>query len=158
MGHFCFPGPSPTAARSSQRRQWAQTLPISDRHSSRHKTENADERYKQCIVDSASDDIVYSNLFTGVHGNYLRPSIVRAGMDHDNLPESDPSKMDFGSGGNTEAKVWKTIRGVRSGHRRREVDPSSWRLHCAARARVPRCEESLVGCLSRFLTLTSLLF
>ncbi len=76
---------------------------------------NADERYKQCIVDCGADDIVYSNLFTGVHGNYLRPSIISAGLDPDNLPESDPSKMDFGSGGNTDAKAWKTIWGCGQG-------------------------------------------
>jgi len=76
---------------------------------------NADERYKQCIVDCGADDIVYSNLFTGVHGNYLRPSIVAAGLDPDKLPESDPSKMDFGAGGNTDAKAWKTIWGCGQG-------------------------------------------
>ncbi|MDH4051129.1 MAG: nitronate monooxygenase family protein, partial [Rubrivivax sp.] len=58
----------------------------------------ASEAYKQCIVDSSSDDIVYSSLFTGVHGNYLAPSIRHAGLDPDHLPESDPSKMNFGGG------------------------------------------------------------
>jgi nitronate monooxygenase len=76
---------------------------------------NADARYKQCIVDSNADDILYSNLFTGVHGNYLRPSIVQAGLDPENLPQSDPSKMDFGSGGNTDAKAWKDIWGCGQG-------------------------------------------
>ena len=76
---------------------------------------NADARYKECIVECGADDIVYSNLFTGVHGNYLRPSIVAAGMDPDNLPESDPSKMDFGSGGNSDAKAWKNIWGCGQG-------------------------------------------
>ncbi len=71
--------------------------------------------YKEMIVESAASDIVYSNLFTGVHGNYLRPSIVRAGMDPDNLPTSDPSAMNFGSGGNTEAKAWKDIWGCGQG-------------------------------------------
>jgi nitronate monooxygenase len=75
----------------------------------------ADERYKQMIVDSTGEDIVYTNLFTGVHGNYLRPSVVAAGMDPDNLPESDPSKMNFGSGGNTKAKAWKDIWGAGQG-------------------------------------------
>ncbi len=73
------------------------------------------DAYKQAIVDSGADDIVYSNLFTGVHGNYLRSSIVNAGMDPDNLPESDPSKMNFGSGGNSEAKAWKDIWGSGQG-------------------------------------------
>ena len=76
---------------------------------------NADQRYKQAIVDGSSSDIVYSNLFTGVHGNYLRPSIEAAGMDPDNLPESDPSAMDFGSGGNQDKKAWKDIWGCGQG-------------------------------------------
>ena len=76
---------------------------------------NAVEGYKQMIVDSRADDIVYSNLFTGVHGNYLKPSIVNAGLDPDNLPESDPSKMNFGSGGNQEAKAWRDIWGCGQG-------------------------------------------
>jgi nitronate monooxygenase len=71
--------------------------------------------YKEMIVASEAADIVYSNLFTGVHGNYLRPSIVKAGMDPDNLPTSDPSAMNFGSGGNTEAKAWKDIWGCGQG-------------------------------------------
>jgi nitronate monooxygenase len=76
---------------------------------------NADDRYKQCIVDSSAQDIVYSNLFTGVHGNYLRQSIENAGLDPDNLPESDPSAMDFGSGGDMDAKAWKDIWGCGQG-------------------------------------------
>jgi nitronate monooxygenase len=75
----------------------------------------AAQGYKDMIVESAADDIVYSNLFTGVHGNYLRPSIVKAGMDPDNLPTSDPSAMNFGSGGNTDAKAWKDIWGCGQG-------------------------------------------
>jgi nitronate monooxygenase len=71
--------------------------------------------YKEMIVESNAVDIVYSNLFTGVHGNYLRPSIVRAGMDPDNLAVSDPSAMNFGSGGNTDAKAWKDIWGCGQG-------------------------------------------
>lgn len=67
------------------------------------------------IVESAANDIVYTNLFTGVHGNYLRPSIVQAGLDPDNLPVSDPSKMNFGSGGNQEAKAWRDIWGCGQG-------------------------------------------
>ncbi|MBI5941541.1 MAG: nitronate monooxygenase [Caulobacterales bacterium] len=76
---------------------------------------NAVQGYKDMIVESTGEDIVYSNLFTGVHGNYLRPSIIRAGMDPDNLPVSDPSAMNFGSGGNTEAKAWKDIWGCGQG-------------------------------------------
>ena len=79
------------------------------------KEANAVDGYKNSIVEGRADDIVYSNLFTGVHGNYLRPSIVAAGLDPDNLPQSDPSKMNFGSGGNTEAKAWKDIWGSGQG-------------------------------------------
>ncbi|MEP0560117.1 MAG: nitronate monooxygenase family protein, partial [Qipengyuania citrea] len=76
---------------------------------------NADEGYKKAIVDSSAEGIVYTNLFTGVHGNYLRSSIESAGLDPDNLPESDPSKMNFGSGGNSKAKAWKDIWGSGQG-------------------------------------------
>ncbi len=79
------------------------------------KEANAVQGYKDMIVESTGEGIVYSNLFTGVHGNYLRPSIIRAGMDPDNLPVSDPSAMNFGSGGNTEAKAWKDIWGCGQG-------------------------------------------
>ena len=79
------------------------------------KEANAQDGYKQAIVDGRSNDIVYSNLFTGVHGNYLRPSIVNAGLDPENLPVSNPSAMNFGSGGNTEAKAWKDIWGSGQG-------------------------------------------
>jgi nitronate monooxygenase len=75
----------------------------------------AAQDYKDMIVDSNAVDIVYSNLFTGIHGNYLRPSIVKAGMDPDNLAVSDPSAMNFGSGGNTDAKAWKDIWGCGQG-------------------------------------------
>lgn len=76
---------------------------------------NADQRYKDAIVEARADGIVYSNLFTGIHGNYLRSSIEAAGMDPDHLPQSDPSAMNFGSGGNTEAKAWKDIWGSGQG-------------------------------------------
>ena len=72
----------------------------------------ASDAYKQAIVECNSDDIVYSNLFTGVHGNYLAPSIRAAGLDPENLPESDPSKMNFGGG---SAKAWKDIWGCGQG-------------------------------------------
>jgi nitronate monooxygenase len=71
------------------------------------------EGYKQMIVDSSSDDIVYSNLFTGVHGNYLKGSIRASGLDPDNLPESDASKMNFGGAGG--AKAWKDVWGCGQG-------------------------------------------
>jgi nitronate monooxygenase len=76
---------------------------------------NAEQAYKQAVVDHGAADIIYSNLFTGVHGNYLRPSIEAAGLDPDNLPESDPSAMNFGSGGNSDAKAWKDIWGCGQG-------------------------------------------
>ena len=79
---------------------------------------NAPENYKNMIAASSADDIVYSNLFTGVHGNYLKPSIVAAGMDPDNLPVSDPSKMNFGTDANGERnkpKAWKEIWGSGQG-------------------------------------------
>ncbi len=79
------------------------------------KEANAVPGYKDMIVASSGEDIVYSNLFTGVHGNYLRPSIEAAGLDPDNLPTADPSKMNFGSGGNTKAKAWKDIWGCGQG-------------------------------------------
>jgi nitronate monooxygenase len=79
------------------------------------KEANAVEGYKQGIVEGRASDIVYSDLFTGVHGNYLAPSIRAAGMDPDNLPKGDISTMNFGSGGNTDAKAWKDIWGSGQG-------------------------------------------
>ncbi len=76
---------------------------------------NAIDGYKQMIVDSNAADIIYSNLFTGVHGNYLRQSIVASGLDPDALPQSDPSKMNFGSGDGSKAKAWKDIWGSGQG-------------------------------------------
>lgn len=76
---------------------------------------NAEAEYKEMLVTSAADDIVYSSLFTGIHGNYLKPSIAAAGLDPNNLPEADKSKMNFGSGGNMEAKAWKDIWGCGQG-------------------------------------------
>lgn len=72
------------------------------------------DAYKQMIVDSVSSDIVYSNYFTGIHGNYLKPSIAKSGMDPDHLPEADPSKMDF-EAATTGAKAWKDIWGCGQG-------------------------------------------
>ena len=76
---------------------------------------NASQEYKQGIVEGKGKDIVYTNLFTGIHGNYLRSSIEKSGLDPDNLPESDPSKMNFASGGNSSAKAWKDIWGCGQG-------------------------------------------
>jgi len=76
---------------------------------------NADPRYKEMIVNSSGEDIVYTNLFTGVHGNYLAPSVIAAGMDPNDLPKSDPSAMNFGSGGNQKSKAWRDIWGCGQG-------------------------------------------
>jgi len=76
---------------------------------------NADIGYKKMLEESAASDIVYSSLFTGVHGNYLKPSIDKAGLDSNNLPEADKTSMNFGSGGNTDAKAWKDIWGSGQG-------------------------------------------
>jgi nitronate monooxygenase len=75
----------------------------------------AEEAYKQGIVEGSAEDIVYTNLFTGVHGNYLKKSIIDAGLNPDDLPESDPSAMNFGSGGGSKAKAWKDIWGSGQG-------------------------------------------
>ena len=76
---------------------------------------NAEEEYKEMLINSVADDIVYSSLFTGVHGNYLKGSVENAGLDPKNLPEADKSSMNFGSGGNTDAKAWKDIWGSGQG-------------------------------------------
>ena len=76
---------------------------------------NADQGYKDMLVKSVADDIVYSSLFTGVHGNYLKGSVENAGLDPNNLPQADKSSMNFGSGGNTDAKAWKDIWGSGQG-------------------------------------------
>jgi len=79
------------------------------------KEANASEEYKDEIIESSGKDIVYSSLFTGVHGNYLKGSIEKAGLDPNNLPEAGKETMNFGSGGNTDAKAWKDIWGAGQG-------------------------------------------
>ena len=79
------------------------------------KEGNATEANKQCIIDSSGEEIVYTNLFTGVHGNYLKRSVAAAGLDPDALPEADKSKMNFGSGGNMKTKAWRDIWGAGQG-------------------------------------------
>jgi nitronate monooxygenase len=89
------------------------------------KEANAPEAYKQALIEAAGGgEIVYTNLFTGVHGNYLRSSIAAAGLDPDDLPQSDKSKMNFGSGGNTKAKAWRDIWGAGQGVGQIEDAPS----------------------------------
>ena len=75
----------------------------------------ASPAYKQAIVEGRANDIVYSSLFTGVHGNYLRRSIIAAGPDPDNLPAGTIARMDFGSGGSSDAKAWRDIWGSGQG-------------------------------------------
>jgi nitronate monooxygenase len=102
------------------------------------------EGYKKMITESNSDDIVYSNFYTGVHGNYLKGSIRNAGMDPDNLPQSDPSKMNFSTGeGANAAKAWRDIWGCGQGIGAiREVVPAAAlverfkREYAEARARI----------------------
>jgi nitronate monooxygenase len=76
---------------------------------------NVSDAYRQMLLESAAADIVYTDLFTGVHGNYLRQSIIAAGLDPDNLPAADKLMMDFGSGGTSGAKVWRDIWGAGQG-------------------------------------------
>ena len=76
---------------------------------------NVVDDYRRMVVESGAEDVVYSNYFTGVKGNYLRGSIIASGLDPDNLPEADPSKMDFGSDPNSEAKAWRDIWGSGQG-------------------------------------------
>lgn len=76
---------------------------------------NASDEYKQALIDARAEDIVYTNLFTGVHGNYLRSSIERAGLDPDNLPQADKRLMSFGSGGSHRSKAWRDIWGAGQG-------------------------------------------
>ena len=85
---------------------------------------NAEPEYKKMLEESAAADVVYSSLFTGVLGNYLKPSISNAGLDPDNLPDADKSSMNFGSGGNTDSKAWKDIWGSGQGIGLIEDSPS----------------------------------
>ena len=75
----------------------------------------AEDEYKQMLIDSSAKDVVYTNYFSGVHGNYLSPSVIKSGMDPNNLPEADKTKMNFNSGGNAAKKVWKDIKGCGQG-------------------------------------------
>lgn len=107
---------------------------------------NAAQAYKQLVVDSAAGDIVYSNLFTGIHGNYLRGSIEAAGLDPDDLAESDPSAMDFGSGGGSDAKAWRDIWGAGQGVGAVKEIVSTRELVERLRAEYEAAAGSLTGC------------
>lgn len=106
---------------------------------------NAVPGYKQSIIDSAADDIVYSNLFTGVHGNYLAPSISAAGLDPKALPESDKSKMNFGSGGNMDKKAWKDIWGAGQGVGQVKSAPSVAELVAELKAQYDEARAATFG-------------
>src|SRR5580692_10770134 len=104
---------------------------------------NASAEYKQMLVDSRGEDIVYTSLFSGVAGNYLRGSVVHAGLDPDKLPEADKTKMNFGTGGNTELKAWRDIwsagQSVSGIHEVETVDALVGRMareYAAARTRI----------------------
>ena len=107
------------------------------------KEANADPEYKKMLEESVADDIVYSSLFTGVHGNYLKPSISNAGMDPNNLPSADKSSMNFGSGGNTKSKAWKDIWGSGQGIGRIYDSPPVLELVDRIKAEYEQAKEEL---------------
>ena len=104
---------------------------------------NAEPEYKQCLIDSSAEDIIYSSLFTGVHGNYLKPSVVNAGLDPNNLPDADKTAMNFGSGGNTDAKAWKDIWGSGQGIGSIQDAPPASEL-------ISRLTEEYLGAIKKF--------
>ena len=104
---------------------------------------NAEPEYKQCLIDSAAEDIIYSSLFTGVHGNYLKPSVLNAGLDPNNLPDADKTAMNFGSGGNTDAKAWKDIWGSGQGIGSIQDAPPASEL-------ISRLREEYLGAIKKF--------
>lgn len=106
---------------------------------------NADPNYKQMIIDCAADDIVYSSLFSGILGNYLKPSIAANDIDPDNLPEGDKATMNFGSGGNTRAKVWKDIYGSGQGIGAMKDAPSVAEIVDRMEAEYREAKQELVG-------------
>lgn len=106
---------------------------------------NADPAYKQALVDYAASDIVYTNLFTGVLGNYLKPSIEAAGLDPDNLPVGDVSKMSFGSGGSSKSKAWKDIWGCGQGINAVKSVVSAGELVERLRDEYARARERVLG-------------
>lgn len=111
---------------------------------------NAVDAYKQMLVDTRAEDIVYSSLFTGVPGNYLKPSIAAAGMDPDNLPSADKSKMDFGSGGNSAAKAWRDIWGAGQGVGSIDSVPSVAELVDQLKAEYREAREDVARRAARF--------
>ena len=103
---------------------------------------NADQAYKDHLIKYAAEDIVYSTLFTGVHGNYRAPSVAAAGLDPNNLPEADKSKMNFGSGGNMKQKAWKDIWGSGQGIGQiKDAPPAAELIDRLKREYVQACRE-----------------
>lgn len=106
---------------------------------------NASDEYKQALIEARAEDIVYTNLFTGVHGNYLRSSIERAGLDPDNLPQADKSLMSFGSGGSHRSKVWKDIWGAGQGAGQIHDVPTTAELVARLAAEYEAAKRRVVG-------------
>lgn len=107
------------------------------------KEANTSEGYRQAILESTAADVVYTDYFTGVHGNYLKKSIIKAGLDPENLPEGNKNAMSFSSGGNSDAKAWRDIWGAGQGVGLMDDVPSVAEMvarlrseYLAARARV----------------------
>ena len=130
-GPIALSGAIANGARCWPRARWAPISRTSARRSSRRARGARERGYKASIVASTAHDIVYTNLFTGVHGNYLRASIERAGLDPDNLPESDPSKMSFAS---EKTKAWRDIWGSGQGSARSRTSPPPPSWSTASRA------------------------
>ena len=114
-GRSCCPGRSPPDARSSPRQAIGADLAYIGSPFIATTEANASDGYKQAIIDATAGDILYSDFFSGVHGNYLRPSITAAGLDPDNLPSGDLKSMDFAAEEPAEAKAWRDIWGSGQG-------------------------------------------
>ena len=106
------------------------------------KESEADDDYKKMLIESAAKDVVYTNYFSGVSGNYLSPSVARAGMDPENLPAADKTKMNFNSGGNASKKVWKDIYGSGQGISSIKNSPSVEELVKTMKAEFEQATES----------------
>jgi nitronate monooxygenase len=106
---------------------------------------NVTDEYRQAILDSSAADVIYTNLFTGVHGNYLRKSIEAAGLDPENLPEADKTKMDFGSGGANKAKAWRDIWGAGQGVGLMHDAPSVAEVAARLQAEYQAARKRLLG-------------
>jgi nitronate monooxygenase len=106
---------------------------------------NVDDAYRQAILESSAADVVYTNLFTGVHGNYLKKSIEAAGLDPENLPMADKTKMDFGSGGANKAKAWRDIWGAGQGVGLMHDTPSVAEVAARLQAEYQAARKRLLG-------------